>query len=155
MSGIKEESMFKQYIVVRNDLPMSAGKLAAQVSHGSLSFFSWMVLKHLKKTEDGYEIENMKIDKALWDDWLDPEHASFTKVVLAVKNKKQLEKIKEKAMEAGFIENEDFFCIHDEGRTELNEWRDEDGRIFTCIGFRPMEENELKSVVGKLQLYHG
>lgn len=147
--------MIKQYIVVRKDLPMSAGKLAAQVSHGSLSFFSWMLLEHLKETEDGYEIENMKIDKDLWDGWLDPEHASFTKIVLAVKNKNQLEKIIEKATMAGFVENRDFFCIHDEGRTELDEWRDEDGRIFTCIGFKPMEEDSLKEVVGKLQVYRG
>lgn len=145
----------KQYIVVRKDLPMSAGKLAAQVSHGSLSFLSWMFSEHLKKTENGYEIENMKIDKELWDGWLDPEHASFTKIVLAVKNKNQLEKVVEKAEELGLIENKDFFCIHDEGRTELDEWRDEDGRIFTCIGFKPMEEGLLKDVVGKLQVYRG
>ena len=54
-----------------------------------------------------------------------------------------------------FVENRDFFCIHDEGRTELDEWRDEDGRIFTCIGFKPMEEDSLKEVVGKLQVYRG
>lgn len=147
--------MIKQYIIVRKDLPMSAGKLAAQVSHGSLSFFSWMLFRHLRKTEDGYAIENMKIDKDLWDGWLDPEHASFTKIVLAVKNKNQLEKIIEKATMAGFVENRDFFCIHDEGRTELDEWRDEDGRIFTCIGFKPMKEDSLKEVVGKLQVYRG
>ena len=80
--------MIKQiYYLYEKDLPMSAGKLAAQVSHGSLSFFSWMLFRHLRKTEDGYAIENMKIDKDLWDGWLDPEHASFTKIVLAVKIK--------------------------------------------------------------------
>ena len=103
--------MIKQYIIVRKDLPMSAGKLAAQVSHGSLSFFSWMLFRHLRKTEDGYAIENMKIDKDLWDGWLDPEHASFTKIVLAVKNKNQLEKIIEKATMAGFVENRDFTIL--------------------------------------------
>lgn len=32
--------MYKQIIIARKDLSMSSGKLAAQVSHGSMAFLS-------------------------------------------------------------------------------------------------------------------
>lgn len=35
--------MYKQIIIARKDLNMSPGKLAAQVSHGSMAFLSWMI----------------------------------------------------------------------------------------------------------------
>lgn len=35
--------MYKQIIIARKDLAMSPGKLAAQVSHGSMAFLTWMV----------------------------------------------------------------------------------------------------------------
>lgn len=38
--------MFKQIIIARKDLNMSPGKLAAQVSHGSMAFISNMIKKH-------------------------------------------------------------------------------------------------------------
>lgn len=35
--------MYKQIIIARKDLSMSAGKLAAQVSHGSMAFLTWII----------------------------------------------------------------------------------------------------------------
>lgn len=35
--------MYKQIIIARKDLNMSPGKLAAQVSHGSMAFLTWMI----------------------------------------------------------------------------------------------------------------
>ena len=35
--------MYKQIIIARKDLKMSSGKLAAQVSHGSMAFLSWFI----------------------------------------------------------------------------------------------------------------
>lgn len=35
--------MYKQIIIVRKDLQMSPGKLAAQVSHGSMAFLTWAI----------------------------------------------------------------------------------------------------------------
>ena len=35
--------MYKQIIIARKDLAMSSGKLAAQVSHGSMAFLSWFI----------------------------------------------------------------------------------------------------------------
>ena len=35
--------MYKQIIIVRKDLNMSHGKMAAQVSHASMAFLSWFI----------------------------------------------------------------------------------------------------------------
>ena len=35
--------MYKQIIIARKDLNISPGKLAAQVSHGSIAFLSWFI----------------------------------------------------------------------------------------------------------------
>lgn len=41
--------MYKQIIIARKDLSMSSGKLAAQVSHGSMAFLTWMIRSNVKK----------------------------------------------------------------------------------------------------------
>jgi PTH2 family peptidyl-tRNA hydrolase len=39
--------MYKQIIIARKDLNMSAGKLAAQVSHASMSFLTWLIRNNI------------------------------------------------------------------------------------------------------------
>lgn len=46
--------MYKQCIIVRKDLRMSPGKLAAQVSHGSMAFLIWMIINNTTKLLDSY-----------------------------------------------------------------------------------------------------
>lgn len=41
--------MYKQVIIARKDLAMSAGKLSAQISHGSMAFLTWMIRDNAKK----------------------------------------------------------------------------------------------------------
>lgn len=50
--------MFKQIIIVRKDLGMSTGKIAAQVSHASMAFLTWAVRNNVKK------IINEKVGRA-------------------------------------------------------------------------------------------
>ena len=46
----------RQLIIARKDLNMSPGKLAAQVSHGSIAFLSWFIRNNvdLDGHVDGY-----------------------------------------------------------------------------------------------------
>lgn len=46
--------MYKQIIIARKDLNMSPGKLAAQVSHGSMAFITWMIRNNTMKLSDNY-----------------------------------------------------------------------------------------------------
>lgn len=41
--------MYKQIIIARKDLNMSPGKLAAQVSHGSMAFLTWMIRNNITR----------------------------------------------------------------------------------------------------------
>ena len=52
--------MYKQIIIVRKDLNMSPGKLAAQVSHASMAFLTDMIRKNTQEwcfDEDAYPLE--------------------------------------------------------------------------------------------------
>ena len=83
--------MYKQIIIARKDLNMSAGKLAAQVSHASMAFLTNEIRNEWSKwiNDDGnsyYSVE-LTFDKDLFEQWIDGE---FTKCVLKAKNKSQL-----------------------------------------------------------------
>lgn len=147
--------MYKQIIIVRKDLNMSPGKLAAQVSHSSMAFLTWMIRNKATYSEadcfDGYDkiyTANLTFDKDLYEQWIDGE---FTKCVLQAKNKNQLLKAKTMAEDLGMIEGKDFWLIRDNCRTELEP--EEDGRTLTCIGFRPMDSETIDKIGKKYHLY--
>ena len=143
--------MYKQIIIARTDLNMSAGKLAAQVPHASMAFLTNEIRNEWSKwiSEDKtyYSVE-LTFDKDLFEQWIDGE---FTKCVLKAKNKSQLLKAKTLAEEMRMTENEDFFCIYDNCHTELTP--EEDGRTLTCIGFKPMDSEVIDKIGKKYQLY--
>lgn len=148
--------MYKQIIIARKDLNMSAGKLAAQVSHASMAFLTntirrdWSMNTTYFKGDEYktyYSVE-LTFDKDLFEQWIIGE---FTKCVLKAKNKSQLLKAKTLAEEMGMTENEDFFCIYDNCHTELTP--EDNGRTLTCIGFKPMDSEIIDKIGKKYQLY--
>ena len=153
--------MYKQLIIIRKDLLMSTGKIAAQASHAAMAFLTHMirdnevgeVLNVGLNPTNKIRIKTFDIDKDLYDQWL---NGSFTKVVCQAKNRNQLLKAKTMAEEMGMIEDKDFWLIKDECRTELEpEEIGEDGigRTLTCIGFKPMDEETISKISKKFQLY--
>ena len=142
--------MYKQIIIVRKDLDMSIGKIAAQVSHASMAFLS----KFIKENADIDGHIDGWIDKDILNNWIDD---IFTKVVLKARNKNQLLKAKTMAEDMKMIEGKDFFLIKDNCLTELEpEEFDENGigRTLTCIGFKPMDESVIDKIGKKYQLYN-
>lgn len=85
--------MYKQVIVVRKDLKMDKGKIAAQVAHASLEAYK----KADAKDVIGWEAEGMK------------------KVVVGVKDIKEFMRIKERVKRA----NIPYSVIRDAGRTQI------------------------------------
>ena len=146
----------KQVIIARKDLNMSAGKLAAQVSHGSMAFLSHMIrnstmpITRSNLPGDYYYECCCEIDNDLYENWL---NGIFTKVVCEAKNRNQLMKAVKIAEELGLKEGKDFFLIKDNCLTELEP--EEDGRTLTVIGFRPLDDETASAISKKFQLYKG
>lgn len=141
--------MYKQIIIARKDLNMSSGKLAAQVSHGSMAFLIWMIRdnSHPLACQGEYE-SKFRIENDLYEQWIDGE---FTKCVLQAKNKNQLLKAKTMAEELGMREGKDFWLIYDNCHTELEP--EENGRTLTVIGFKPMDSEIIDQIGRKYHLY--
>ena len=131
---------------------MSPGKLAAQASHGSMSFLTQMIRENAKKIDSVY-LAVLELEPDLFEQWI---QGAFTKTILEAKNRNQLLKAKTMAEEMGLKEGQDFFLIRDNCYTELEpEEVDENGvgRTLTCIGFRPMDADVIDQIGKKYQLY--
>lgn len=150
-----EASNWKQLIIARKDLGMSPGKLAAQVSHGSMAFLTNEIKQEARLCEgdpDCWEA-TLVFDCGLYEGWI---QGSFTKVVCEAKNRNQLLKAVRIAKELGLEEGRDYFLIKDNCLTELEpEEVDESGvgRTLTVVGFRPLDAGACAKISKGFQLY--
>lgn len=132
---------------------MSPGKLAAQVSHGSMAFLSTMVrnsTKILETQRDGEVlVVELPIPVEMYMEWFE---GSFTKVILEAKSKNKLLRAIDIAKELGFEEGKDYFPIYDSCRTEL-EPEEENGTTLTVVGFRPLDSETADKIGKKFQLW--
>ena len=112
---------YRRLFIMRKDLNMSAGKLAAQVAHCAEAYWTKLLIEHLSNVsifsqhiDDNFNItrENEKaiinqmlIDKDIVDEYLKGE---FTKTVCEARNKTHLLKAKTMAETLGLKEGEDF-----------------------------------------------
>ena len=139
----------RQLIIARKDLQMSAGKLAAQVSHASMAWLSHVIRRSPREDVGNKYIYTVGIDKDVVEQWLS---GIFTKTVCEARNRNHLLKAVTLAEEQGLQEGTDFFLIKDSCLTEL-EPEEEDGTTLTCIGFRPLPDDIAHAISRKYQLF--
>jgi len=118
---------YKQVIVVRKDIEMSAAKLAVQVAHASIGGFIECVESDERKT--------------VMDKWYSDSYQK--KVVLQVHDMNALEKLIELAHNLGYR----LFQVRDAGKTEL------EPDTLTCVGFAPMKNERIDILTGSLKTY--
>jgi len=119
----KGEMEYKLVIVIRDDLKMSGGKLAAQVAHAAVTC----------------ALES-KAKKAKWfSEWY---REGQRKVVLKAKDIEQLRSLKDMAAKAGIP----FSLVTDAGLTELPP------NTTTCLGIGPAPDSALDPITGSLPL---
>jgi PTH2 family peptidyl-tRNA hydrolase len=119
----KDVMNHKMVIVVRKDIGMDKGKIAAQASHAAVSC----------------AIKTYKDNRLLYDLWY---LEGQKKVVVKVDSLEELEKIAKIAGDDGLI----CVMIQDAGRTQL-----EPGTV-TCIGIGPDKSSKIDAVAGHLKL---
>lgn len=126
--------MTKQVIVMRTDLNMRKGKMAAQAAHASLAAFMTFQLPNQLK---GYL--PIVLDAAATE-WY---YESFTKICVGVDSLEELLEIHRLAEEAKLP------CrlIVDNGTTEFHGIK-----TPTCVGIGPAYSEDIDKITGKLRL---
>lgn len=124
----------KQLIVIRKDLGMKKGKIAAQACHASMG----ALLKMCEISDDGVKLD-FNENKAA-KEWL---QGSFAKVALAVNSEEELKRCYDLAEENGIPAA----YIVDNGTTVFN-----GVKTATCVGIGPAESDKLDKLFGDLKL---
>ena len=112
----------KQVIVVRTDLDMGKGKVAAQVGHACV-----LGAERVRKSTP---------------EWFSEWFQSQEKIVLKVSSLKELEQIKQDAIELGVPWSE----VTDAGHTQIAPG------TTTCISLGPAPEEKIDNITGNLKL---
>ena len=112
----------KQVIIVRTDLDMGKGKIAAQVGHACV-----LGAEHVRKSNPEW-----------FSEWWEGQE----KIVLKVMNLKELEQIKQDAIELGVPWSE----VTDAGHTQIA------SGTVTCISLGPAPEEKIDKITGDLKL---
>jgi PTH2 family peptidyl-tRNA hydrolase len=117
------EFEYKQVIVIRTDLKMGKGKLAAQAGHAAVS-----------AAEDA-----RKRHRAWWEAWL---FEGQRKIAVKVEDEKELVELEDAAKDLGLPNA----LIVDRGLTQIPE-----GTV-TCLGIGPAPAGLVDRLTGKLKL---
>lgn len=141
---------YRRLFIMRKDLNMSAGKMAAQIAHCAEAYWTRSLKRQLviHKDTDNY-VGEVLIPKEEFEQYI---NGSFVKTVCEAKNKKHLLKAAEKAQEMGMIEDLDYGLIQDNCLTELQP-EEENGRTLTGIWFKPLPDEIAHEISKKYQLY--
>lgn len=143
----------KQVIVVRKDLNMRKGKIAAQASHASLGALLKMFSKELctsfinDKNLQTYTRYSVQFTQdSILDKWL---NGIFTKVVVSVDSEAELDSIYDAIQTYNQTVDEKIPCvmIEDAGLTEFHGIKTK-----TCIGVGPFKSDIIDTFTKHLKL---
>lgn len=140
----------RRLFIMRKDLNMSAGKLAAQVGHCAEAYWTRGLRANIKAYDDfaGYDC-HMIISKEIYEQYIS---GSFVKTICEARNKNHLLKAKAIADDLGLVEAIDYGLIYDNCRTELTP-EEPDGTTLTGIWFKPLPDDVVHQISKKYQLY--
>lgn len=147
---------YRRLFIIRKDLGLSSGKLAAMVGHCAEAYWTRLIKNNTnaitKIDENGFResyISYFSLDKDIYEEYI---NGSFVKTICQAKNRNQLLKAKTLANELGLVEGIDFGEINDKCLTELTP-ENEDGTTLVGIWFKPLPDEIAHKISKKYHLY--
>lgn len=131
----------KQVIVVRKDLNMRKGKIAAQAAHASMGVILKLMRYDNIIKDEGLEYFVFESSRPAVTQWL---NGRFTKVCVSVDSEQELLDIVKQAEDAGLP----VVLITDAGLTEFN-----GVPTNTCCAIGPAYQEEINPITGHLKLF--
>lgn len=137
----------KQVIVMRRDLKMRKGKIAAQAGHACVEATLMALAREGRLTQvrvdadRGVSIAHEDADTSPLTDWFD---AGVAKICLYVDSEEALLGLARRGREAGFAVS----LICDAGHTEFH-----GEPTYTCLAFEPLPAELIDPLTGELPLY--
>lgn len=147
----------RRIFIMRKDLHLTAGKLAAQVGHAAELY--WLELFKSSLFHDTLEFDRKgnkfkkiciecDVDPEVWSDYI---NGIYTKTICESRNLGHLLKAKAIADELGLKENEDYGFINDKCLTELKP-ENEDGTTTVGMWFAPLDDDIAHQISKKFPL---
>ena len=136
----------KQMIVMRRDLKMRKGKIAAQAGHACVTAVLMALekengLNQIRTDGNGIYLAPSNMDATALSEWFDK---GVAKICVYVDSEEELLEIDRKAKEAGIISA----LICDAGLTEFH-----GEPTYTCLALEPKSAEEVDKITKELPLY--
>lgn len=136
----------KQMIVMRRDLKMRKGKIAAQAAHAAVEATLMAIVREgrgseLRATESWAWLDHAAGDATPLTDWFD---SGVAKVCVYVDSEEALLDLAARGREQGFA----VALVRDAGLTEFH-----GEPTLTCLAFEPLPANQIDPLTGELPLY--
>lgn len=136
----------KQMIVMRRDLKMRKGKIAAQAGHACVEATLMAIVREgrgdeLRATDGWAWIEHGGDDVTALTEWFD---AGVAKVCVYVDSEEELLNLAARGRKLGFA----VALVRDAGHTEFH-----GEPTYTCLAFEPLPAEKIDPLTGELPLY--
>lgn len=136
----------KQVIVMRRDLKMRKGKIAAQSGHACVEAVLMALAKEnrlndVKVSNDWISIENETRETTPLSEWF---ANGVAKICVYVDSEEALLDLDRRGKELGFITA----LVQDAGHTEFH-----GEPTYTCLAFEPLHPEQIDRLTGDLPLY--
>ena len=136
-------------IVMRRDLKMRKGKIAAQAGHACVeaTLMALASEKRLKQVRVDTERNWVYLQRGMFDtptpltDWFD---AGVAKICVYVDSEEELLEVARRADEMGFL----YALVRDAGHTEFH-----GEPTYTCLALEPLSAEQVDPLTGDLPLY--
>ena len=145
----------RRVFIIRKDLHLKPGKLAAMVGHCCEAYWTNLLKKmsvdNVVEVLDNDQTFRFKVDipKDIWTQYV---LGIFTKTICEARNRNQLLKAEALAKEQGLAEGLDYGYINDKCLTDL-EPENPDGTCTVGIWFKPLPDETAHAISKKFPLY--